>query len=66
VRRCAQAEGHVDQGGHLPAKIKLRWIFAYVVQRNVLTIPKFTERVCLTACEGLPGLHPSVPKQGAP
>jgi hypothetical protein len=29
---------------------------------NILTIPKFPEHVCLTACVGLPGLPPSVPK----
>jgi hypothetical protein len=37
--------------------------FAYVVQRNVLTIPKFLEHVCLTACVGLPGIPPSGPLQ---
>ena len=31
-------------------------------QRNISTIPKFPEHVCLTACVGLPGLSPSGPK----
>jgi hypothetical protein len=30
-------------------------------ERNILTIPKFPEHVCLTACVGLPGLPPSGP-----
>jgi hypothetical protein len=30
--------------------------------RNILTIPKFPEHVCLTACVALPGLPPSGPK----
>ena len=29
---------------------------------KILTIPKFPEHVCLTACVGLPGLPPSGPK----
>ena len=29
---------------------------------NILTIPKFSEHVCLTACVGLPGLPSSGPK----
>jgi len=37
-------------------------MFDYVVQRNVLTISKFPEHVCLAACVGLPGLPPSRPK----
>ena len=31
-------------------------------QRNISTIRKFPEHVCLTACVGLPGLSPSGPK----
>ena len=30
-----------------------------------LTIPKFPEHVCLTACVDLPGSPPSGPKKGA-
>ena len=29
---------------------------------KILTIPKFPEHVCLTACVGLPGLPPAGPK----
>ena len=45
-----------------PANIFFTWIFAYVVQ--FLTIPKFPEHVCLTACVGLPGLLPQRPSKG--
>ena len=30
-----------------------------LILRNILTIPKFHEHVCPTACVGLPGLPPS-------
>ena len=33
-----------------------------IQSNNILTIPKFPEHVCLTACVGLPGLPPSEPK----
>lgn len=49
------------------------FVFAYVVEfiavflydlkyNNILSIPTFSEHVCLTACAGLPGLRPSGPK----
>jgi hypothetical protein len=36
-----------------------------LIQSNILTIPKFTEHVCLSACVGIPGLPPSGLMKGA-
>ena len=54
-------------GAHLPAKkitfydgFFLMWCYL-----NMLTILKFPEHVCLTACVGLPCLPPSGPKYGS-
>jgi uncharacterized membrane protein len=63
---CLGAQGPVVQGGG--GGIFLL-IFFFMMDfclcgaiSNILTIPKFLEHVCLTACVDLPGLPPSGPK----
>jgi hypothetical protein len=38
---------------------------ADLICRNILTIPKFSEHVCLSVCVGIPGLPPSGLMEGA-
>jgi hypothetical protein len=40
----------------------LDMVYLDIFKRNIITIPKIPEHVCLTACVGLPGLPPSGPK----